>query len=316
MAGAVAGSCVAAAIAGCQSQPVACTAESAADPVIGIVKEQLERKIAAEVRGDDGGRRVSLSKIRAAIGQLAISLEDIRTSKEDPNSTKRFCAATLKLRFPGDVLDDADKAREATGLRSVSDLADDGDVDRAADSFTTAIDFNVQPTDDGSKVFAETESGNNMFAFAAEVLTSSLMRGALEDARRERLQGEASADAQQTAALTEQRNANLASARVDNQIALQFINATWKALSGDTRRQLLPAQRAWIRKKDADCRVESSQVSTEPTEVEAARVACDTRVTQERANALVQFRSDEPAPMMQAPAEDEPSPDDNETSMF
>ena len=42
---------------------VGCTAESAQAPVVGIVKDQLERAISAKVRGEDGARSVSLSKI-------------------------------------------------------------------------------------------------------------------------------------------------------------------------------------------------------------------------------------------------------------
>ena len=128
---------------------VQCTADSAQAPVVDIVKEQLEKLISSKVRSEDGARQVSLSKIRAAIGQLVIQIEDIRTSKEDPNSTKRFCSGTLKLRFPTDTLSDADRAREAAGLNDVTTLADNSDIERQADSFTTAVEFNVQPTDDG-----------------------------------------------------------------------------------------------------------------------------------------------------------------------
>lgn len=147
-------------------------------------------------------------------------------------------------------------------MNSVSDLADDRDVERHADSFTSTIDFNVQPTDDGSKVFAETESGNNIFGFAAELLSSSLMRSAVEDRQREQQAAADRASAEQDAALAEQRNANVAAARTENQIANQTINALWKALPGTARSQLLPLQRVWVSKKAADCAVEAAAVST------------------------------------------------------
>lgn len=294
----------------CERQPVACTAESAQEPVIAIVKEQLEKLVSDKVRQDDGVRAVGLSKIRAAIGQLAIAVEDIRTSKEDPNSTKRFCAGTIKIRFPSDALADAEKAREAAGGNTVSDLADANDVERHADSFTTPIDFNVQPTDDGNKVFAETESGNNMFGFAAEVVASGLMRASLEDAKRQVQQAADQHTAAESAALAAQRDANLMSARTDNQLATQTIAATWKALGPAVRDRLLPVQRAWIRKKDADCRVEAASSSTDPTEQEVARVNCDTRVTSERIEWLGPYRNEVPEasafgvpPAAQAPSQ-------------
>ena len=289
----------------CQRQAVQCTAASAQEPVVGIVKEQLERAVSTAVRKDNGARAVSLSKIRAAIAQLVIGIDDIRTSKEDPNSTKRFCTGTLKIRFPGDTLNDADSARANNGLGSISDLADGDDIERHADSFTAPIEFNVQPTDAGDKVFAETESGNNMFSFAAQVLASGLLKASMADAKRSQQQVADEQAATQNAALAEQRNANLASAKTDNQLAVQTIGAMWRTLAPETRARLLPLQKAWIRKKGADCQVEAASASTDPSAMEVTRLACDTRAEQERATWLQQYRGEDPGV---APAEPMPQP--------
>ena len=100
-------------VAACgRTAPVQCTAESAQTPVVDIVKEQLERSVGRDLRSGGDGTAASSSKIRAAIAQLVITIEDIRTSKEDPNSSKRFCTGTLRIRFPAEVLSDADRARE------------------------------------------------------------------------------------------------------------------------------------------------------------------------------------------------------------
>jgi uncharacterized protein YecT (DUF1311 family) len=292
----------AAALAGCGKQPVECSAASAAGPVISIVKREIEKQASSRVRSD-GEYHVSRSKIRAAISQLKIALDDIRTSKEDPNSTKRFCEATLKITFPSDAIEEAERAREAAELNSVSELADNAEIDQEADRFSSSVEFNVQPTDDGEKVFAEMESGNNLFEFAAEVLASSLLRSVVEDQQRESAQAQASAAAEEEAAITEQRGANLNVAKTDNQLALQSIGALWKAIPSDVRARLLPAQRAWIRKKDADCRVEAASASTESSEREVARLNCDTRLNNERAAWLNQFRGQEDTTSL-APAEE------------
>lgn len=293
-------------VGGCSvNTPVACTAESAQQPVIAIVKEQLEKSIADKVKRNDGTKVVGLSKIRAAIAQLVFAIEDIRTSKTDPNSTKRFCTGVLRVRFPADALADADKARQDASMNTVSDLADASDIERHADSFSTNIDFNVQPTDDGSKVFAETESGNNMVGFAAEVVASGLLRATVEDAKRQQQQAIDQQNAAQTAALAEQQNANVASAKTDNQLAVQTIAAAWQALSPTIRSRLLPLQRAWIRKKDADCAVEAAGASIEPSEKEVARLRCDTRATQDRIGWLAQYRDEGSA--MPSPSTPEPA---------
>ena len=279
---------------GCDRKPVVeCGAADSMETVATLVKEQVEKQSAAKLRGDDGARLVSLSKIRAAVNQLTVVLEDIRTSKEDPNSTKRFCTANLRVRFATDLLDDAERARAAAGEPDVSDLADSNDVERRADSFMSNVEFNIQATDDGRKVYAEAETGNALFGFTAEVLASALLRASVEEGRRAEDQASAAAAQEQEAALTAQRTANLQSARVDNQLAVQTIGATWKALTDDTRARLLPIQRAWIGKKEADCRVEAASASTDQTEREVARLTCDTRMTGERTSWLGAYRTDE-----------------------
>ena len=69
----------------------------------------------------------------------------------------------------------------------------------------------------------------------------------------------------------------------------QTINEVWRAVPANIREQLLEMQRAWIRRKNADCRIESATVSTDPQEREAARLRCDTRVTNDRIRYLRQY---------------------------
>jgi len=131
-----------------------------------------------------------------------------------------------------------------------------------------------------------------MFDFAAEVLASGLLRASTDDSQRAEAQAEAQQTAEQNAALGEQRAANLASAKTDNQLAVQTIGATWQALAGATRQRLLPQQRAWIAKKNADCKVEAAAASIDPNDKEIARLNCDTRMTQERLPWLANFRDE------------------------
>jgi len=298
------------ALSGCSKKvAVQCSDEYAQAPVMSIVKEQVEKTVAAQLRGAENGRVASLSEIRAAIAQLGISIADIRTSKEDPNSTKRFCVGTLKVKFPARMIEEADRARELASLAAVSDLADDNDLTRNADTFEAEIEFNVQPTDDGEKVFAETDSSSNILEFATEVVASSLLRSTIESAQRQTQAAEDMQAAALTAAEQQSRVATLQMATAENRLATQTINAVWKAIPSDTRSQLLPLQRAWIAKKDADCRIQAASVSIEPSEIEAARLGCDTRLTQERSSELERYRvydqpAAEPDPEPSAPTSD------------
>lgn len=170
--------------ASCSQEPVECAASAATAPVVEILKENVELQIREKIGGEGEAGLISSSKIRAALGQLNFLIEDVRTSSQDPNSTKRFCSATLRIRFPVEVIKDAEAARSTAELGGLTELADEHDIERRADSFSSDIEFSIQPTDDGSKVFAETETGTTMLNFASEVLVSALMRSTVEQLAR------------------------------------------------------------------------------------------------------------------------------------
>ncbi|WP_137786181.1 lysozyme inhibitor LprI family protein [Sphingomonas sp. 3P27F8] len=283
----------AAMLASCGREPVDCTSEAAQASVVGLVKEQFEKNSVENLKnkdGEEGAPQVGLSKIRAVISALVVNLEDIRTSKEDPNSTKKFCTASLVVGFTPRLISDADKARDASGFSSVSELASVNNVEHVGNKFKSVIDFNVQPTDDGKKVFAEVETGKEMFNFVSSVISYGLALTSIENAKRqEDEQTRAQAEAQ-SSALAEQHNASLEAAKAENQLAVQTIAAAWKGIGSETRVRILPAQKAWIRKKDADCGVESASAAVDPVERETARLVCDTRTTRDRINWLGQFR--------------------------
>jgi uncharacterized protein YecT (DUF1311 family) len=273
---------------------VECTSSEATSTTIDVLKKALEKEIFSKASGGENAAAVSKSNIRAAVAQIVFSFEDVRTVREDPDSTKRFCEGTLKIRFPAEDLSNADEARSAAGVGTVTQLADANDVDREADTISAKTDYDVQPTDTGDKVFAETEAKSPLMNVASEVLASALLHNVLQQAAATEQQAQQAQQAQQNAALTEQKAANLNSAKTDNQLALQSILAVWRAIPAGTRAQLLPQQRAWVRKKDADCRVEAATASTDSTDMEVARLNCDTRATQERINFLQPYREQAP----------------------
>jgi len=282
-----------------------CSSSEAVSTTIGMLKEALEKQTFAKVSASGNPQPVSKSSIRAAIAQIVFTFEDIRTTRADPDSTKRFCEGTLKIRFPAEDLSNADDARSAAGLGTVTQLADANDVDREADTFSAKADYDVQPTDTGDKLFAETETKSPLMSVASEVLASSLLHNVLQQAAAVQQQEQQAQQAQQNAAISEQKAANLNSAQTDDRLALQSILAVWRSIPAATRAQLLPQQRAWARKKDADCRVEAATASTDPTDMEVARLNCETRTTQERISALQPYRELVPdsAPQGQPPDE-------------
>jgi hypothetical protein len=239
-----------------------------------IVRDRV-RKLASETAED--GPALSKSKIRATVQQLTLTLEDVRTTKDDPNSTKQFCTGRLNLVAPADMLQDANQTREMAGFNSIEDLADDVVVEANANAFTADLDFNVQPTDEVDKTYAQLESGSEALEFVAELVKSHLLKSAVADAKAEQDRIAAEQAAAETAATREQWTASLEQAKAESKMATESIKAMWDAIPADARARLLDVQRAWIRRKDAVCRVEAASNASSEEQMQLARLQCDTR---------------------------------------
>lgn len=278
-------------LSGCGSafgEKLGCTSSSGQETTISIIKEQIEKKISSESEGTYGSI-ISKSKIRAALEQIKFVIEDVRTSKEDPNSTKKFCTGKLKVVFPDTMITDADKTREMQGLNKVSELADNSGAEREANAFKMDIDFNVQPTDDGQKVYSELENADATPTFISAILGGHLGYRSIQQSHQQEQQQAQLAEQQEQAALTEQKQATLGEAKAEFDLSNQTINTIWGAIPSDQRDQLLPVQRAWIKRKTADCKIEAASQSIEPSEREAARLNCETRMNNERSTQLRRF---------------------------
>jgi hypothetical protein len=283
-------------LGGCSRTATDCSAADAQEATLSIVKEQLEKLTRQKIDSAEGHGEILNAKIRATIAQLKIILADVRTTKKDPNSSKRFCTAQLRVSFPDAVLADASKAREDAGATTISQLADERSVERDANAFSSDLSYNVQPTDAGDKVYAELEDAPATLSFYSEVVASHLLKASIEGAKSaaqeaaaQQQRNEQAALAEQQAAQTEQKQADLDQAKAENKLAVQMIGAIWNAVPRPTRDRLVDMQRAWIRKKNADCTIEAASASLDPLQKEAARLRCDTRAEQERAGWLRQY---------------------------
>lgn len=266
-----------------------CTSPDALSVTSKLIDDQIEKDVTAKSKQADGSYSVSPSAIRAAIAQLKISIDDIRTTKSDPNSTKKFCAGTAKIVFPINAVDDADKARSMASLNAVSALADTANVQRNADAFTFPIEFDVQPTDDKKSVFVESDSIGGQMDFLAEVLEFDLLKPVLQNQATVQQQALQQQTQLQQQAQQQASQAALAQATADNKLSVQTINAAWQSINADTRSQILDAERAWIAAKAANCNVQAASASTDPTDNETARLKCDTEANGARMQWLKQY---------------------------
>jgi hypothetical protein len=147
-----------------------CSSPETQAAVAKVLKEEA-RKILAEERDKKGGFEFEESKIRASLEQVQIELDSVRTSKEDPNSSKKFCSSSLKMTIPTTMLQEIEQAGEllkkvgngvgvdipANGVQ-ISQYARELNFDKNVNVFTRKdVQYNVQPTDDKKEIFVEGE---------------------------------------------------------------------------------------------------------------------------------------------------------------
>ncbi len=120
--------------------------------------------------------RFDLAKIRATADGIGFGLEDVITTKKDPNSSKKFCEAQLTLTIPSAVLDDANTLRKEVGEGTIQNLAEDVGFRVDLNKFKSKISYNVQPTDSGDKLYTEVEGVHKFTELMATTVQYSALR--------------------------------------------------------------------------------------------------------------------------------------------
>lgn len=280
-------------LSGCGQAAVSCSDDDAKSALEAAIRENLEKITIERAKGEDGSQPISNSAIRASISKIKLVIENIRTTKEDPDSTKRFCTGSLKIVFSTKTFSDASKARELVGLSDVEKMADAADIEKGADYLKGDLDYNVQPTDDGEKIYAEFENADDKLQVFGEVVAASLLKSSIETQVRNEQEQEEFARKEEEAALDMQNAANLEQANVAAKSADQALTVAWQSLAPETRKRLLPQQRVWIKQKDSSCKVRGLQGSTVPAEQKAIEVLCKAEVSTERATQLQGYLREE-----------------------
>lgn len=266
-----------------------CSDQASKDALEAAVRAGLEDLTLKRAKDENGDYLISASSIRASIGKVKLILEDIRTTKEDPDSTKRFCTGTLKIVFSPETFESADAARELVGLPKIANAIDEAELDKGVDYLKGSLDYNVQPTDDGAKVFAEFDGADGKLDIFGEVVAASLLRDRIENKVRVEKQEADLARKQEEQAMQAMLNADFEAAVAQRKASNEAIAVMWNSLDGDVRQQLLTQQRSWIKQKDTSCKVEGLQFSTDPTEQKTAEANCQTRENNNRSQQLNRF---------------------------
>lgn len=163
-----------------QEKPVAICSSLDAQKLVSEIIVNGAEKILLDQKYNNGDFIFDKAKVGASLSQVSIAVESIRTAKEDPNSTKKFCTGSLKMTIPTSMLSDAEQAREMKTLEKISQYARKLNIDESINIFTKKdVEYSVQPTDDGKELFVELESlaWKNLLN---EIVSSALLKPVFE----------------------------------------------------------------------------------------------------------------------------------------
>ena len=147
-------------LSACDNQMPAtnCLSEASYKTVSQSIIDAVEKKTSDEKYTNTGEFIFDKAKIRALLDQLQITVESVRTTQADPNSTKKFCSAVLKVTIPTNMLADADQAKKLENKPNISQDSRTLDIENNINVFTKKdFEYNVQPTDDGKELYIESE---------------------------------------------------------------------------------------------------------------------------------------------------------------
>lgn len=254
------------------SKKIDCGDEKGTTIVKQMLNENTEKSILA-LNDSNTNPAYRSSEVRATLAQMPIKLENIRTSKTDPNSTKVFCVANVTTTLPTDAYNTAKKGLELlTDGSNVEKTADQYGLKSNANVFSVDVDYDLQPTDDGKNVFAHLENSGPIESFLSDITTAIISKPKLEQQQAKQAQVESESQKLAQQSLTSE----LGMLQAKNTTLKTQLNSTWKSLDINTQNNLTAEQTAWVDKRKAQCQAQSIEGGiTDETQVEINRLKCE-----------------------------------------
>jgi hypothetical protein len=277
-----------------------CGSDEARQLVDELIKEELGFGIQNKLDSQVELGSYDTAELDAAIGRLTIALGDVRTSRDDPDSSRLSCRATISLTIPQQVEARANEARSMAESGTVRELANVYKMKREGGNYTSDFDYFIQPTDDGEKLFAEVDSEAPPLAFLSEVFVSFLLRDQVREEKIAQDQEDAARRAEELAAERAQQelereidaasqaeaDAALNSARVERELASDRINAVWNSMPRAAQLDLDALHGAWVREMNARCQVEAAGTDSRREMRQARELNCQSRYVRSCATSL------------------------------
>ncbi|WP_291472518.1 type II secretion system major pseudopilin GspG [Acidovorax sp.] len=170
-------------LVGCGKQKVNCSDPIGTSSVTEILTKETTKQL-EEIKGSDGASTYKSSSIELALKEIGISIENIRTSKEDPNSTKVQCEASLKISPAAKFLADADSGvKLIKNPESIEAYSRRIGFEFENNSFSKTIEYSLQPTDDGAKVVTTVLDVKSIADFLSNLIAAAIIKPMIEESK-------------------------------------------------------------------------------------------------------------------------------------
>ena len=225
---------------------------------------------------------IDMGKLRSTLQQITFNVNDVRTNNSDPNSKKQYCVTEFVVKVPDQMVKDADAARAVYDENNIAQAAVLSDLSFEANQLKKEIEYLVQPTDDGKKVYVTLENPDALAYFVRDIAVDSLVKTARQNAAEVAKQDEIKRVAEEEAAAQEYQSVLISEAKTNLDKANENLNLVWNSTTKEVRSQLLDEQKIWLKKRELECKLESSN-SDNP---EVYRINCETNMTTQRTSEI------------------------------
>ena len=252
--------------------------ESFSKTVSEVASQRVKELIASE------NITIDMGKLRSTLQQITFNVSDVRTNNSDPNSKKQYCVTQFVVKIPDQMVKDADAARAVYDENNIAQTAVLSDLSFETNQLKKEIEYLVQPTDDGKKVYVTLENPDVLAYFVRDIAIDSLLKATRQNAVEVAKQEEIKRISEQEAAAQEYQSVLLLEAKTSLDQANENLNLVWNATSKEIRAQLLDEQKIWLKKRELECKLSSNETDNP----QLHRFNCEANMTTQRTSELRQ----------------------------
>ncbi|WP_287479249.1 MULTISPECIES: lysozyme inhibitor LprI family protein [Acinetobacter] len=252
--------------------------ESFSKTVSEVASQRVKELIASE------NITIDMGKLRSTLQQITFNVSDVRTNNSDPNSKKQYCVTQFVVKIPDQMVKDADAARAVYDENNIAQTAVLSDLSFETNQLKKEIEYLVQPTDDGKKVYVTLENPDVLAYFVRDIAVDSLLKTTRQNAVEVAKQEEIKRISEQEAAAQEYQSVLLLEAKTSLDQANENLNLVWNATSKEIRAQLLDEQKIWLKKRELECKLSSNETDNP----QLHRFNCEANMTTQRTSELRQ----------------------------